>query len=82
MRGEHLKRLLLWLALTAAAVCLGFAVAWVVLAAATALLPPFRFPDDDDSLREFGPVLLAYGSWAMTSLLGTILAWRWVRRRF
>ena len=65
---------------SALAVVLGFGMAWVAMAAASAVLPPFRFPDDD-TLREYGPVLLAYATWALTSLIGTILAWRCMRVR-
>lgn len=76
-----MRGLVAWLALTALAVAVGFATAWVALEAAIAILPPFRFPDDDDTLREYGPVVLAYATWTLTSLTGSILAWRWVGRR-
>lgn len=76
-----MKRIVLWLALTAGAVIVGFGLAWVALGAVSAVLPPFRYPDDDDTLRERGPVLVAYATWGLTSLAGSVLAWRWVRGR-
>jgi hypothetical protein len=48
----------------------------------TAVLPPFRFPEDDDSLRNYGPVLIAYSVWGLTALVGSVLAWRWVNERY
>lgn len=69
------------LALTACAVVVGFGLAWVALFALNAVLPPFNYPADDDTLRERGPVFIAYATWGLTSLVGAVLAWRWVRRR-
>jgi len=60
---------------------IGFGLAWVALFALQAILPPFRYPADDDTLREFVPVVIAYATWGLTSLVGAILAWRWVRSR-
>jgi hypothetical protein len=74
------RTLILWVALTAAAVVVGFGLSWVALFAVNAVLPPFR-PEDDDTLREFVPAALAYGTWGITSLVGAVLAWRSVRRR-
>ena len=56
-------------------------MAWVALFALQAILPPFRYPADDDTLRELVPVAIAYATWSLTSLVGAILAWRWVRSR-
>lgn len=70
-----------WLALTACAVIVGFGLAWVALFALNAALPPFNYPADDDTLRERGPVFIAYATWGLTSLVGAVLAWHWVRRR-
>ncbi len=70
-----------WAVLTAGAVVIGFGLAWVALLALQAILPPFRYPEDDDTLREFVPVAIAYATWALTSLVGAVLAWRWVRSR-
>lgn len=76
-----MKSLLTWLALTAAAVVFGFGLAWVALGAVTLVLPPFRYPDDDDTLRDYGPVAIAYATWGLTTVVGAVLAWRWVYRR-
>jgi len=75
-----MKAVALWLTLTTTALIIGFGLAWVVLAAVNAALPPFGI-EDDDTLRERIPVALAYGTWAMTTLVGAVLSWRWVRRR-
>ena len=75
-----MKRVLLWGLLTGIAVIVGFGLAWVALFAVNAVLPPFH-PDDDDTLREFVPVAIAYGTWGLTTLLGAVLAWLWVRSR-
>jgi hypothetical protein len=72
------KQLVAWLVLTALAVAAGFALAWVAFSIAQAVLPPFR-PEDGDSWREYGPVLVAYGAWFLTAAIGSVLAWRWVR---
>jgi hypothetical protein len=74
------KALVLWLAMTAGAVLLGFCLAWVVLLAFNAALP-FRFPEDDDSLREYAPVAIAYATWLLTTVFGAAVTWRWVRGR-
>jgi hypothetical protein len=63
------------------AIAIGFGLAWVALFAVNAMLPPFRFPEDDDSLRDYGPAAVAYATWVVSSVVGTVLAWRWVRRR-
>ncbi|MBA3403989.1 MAG: hypothetical protein H0U13_04750 [Gemmatimonadaceae bacterium] len=76
-----MRRLALWLLLTGLAVIVGFGLAWVVLGALGLILPPFQYPDDDDTIRDYGPVLAAYATWGMTSLVGSALAWRWLRSR-
>lgn len=70
-----MRHLLVSLLLIPIGFAVGFVLAWVVLFAASALLPPFR-REDDDTWREFGPVALAYGTWAATTLVGFVLAWR------
>jgi hypothetical protein len=75
------RSVLVWLALTACAVGVGFGLALVTMLALDAVLPPFKVPADDDTLRERGPVLIAYATWGLTSFVGAVLAWRWVRRR-
>jgi membrane associated rhomboid family serine protease len=74
------KALILWVALTAGAVAVGLGMAWVALFALNAVLPPFR-REDDGTLREFVPAAIAYVTWGLTSVVGAVLAWRWVRRR-
>ncbi len=75
-----MRSFMLWLALTACAVVVGFAFAWLALLVVNASLPPFRFPEDDDTWRDYGPAILAYTTWGLTSLIGTVLASYWVRR--
>ena len=75
-----MKALVLWVALTAGAVVVGFGLAWVALFALNAVLPPFR-REDDGTLREFVPAAIAYVTWGLTSVVGAVLAWRWARRR-
>ena len=77
-----LKRLATWAMLTGIAVAMGFGLAIVALNVVNGMLPPFRVPEDDDSMRELVPVAVAYGVWGVTSLLGSALAWRWTGRRF
>ena len=57
----------------------GFVAAVAVLAATQALLPPFR-PEDDDTLRDYGPAALAYLAWGTGSLVTFLLGWRRIRR--
>jgi hypothetical protein len=75
------RSLVVWIALTVCAVVVGFGLAWVALFGLNTALPPFNYPADDDTLRERGPVIIAYTTWGLTSLVGAVLAWRWVRRR-
>lgn len=75
-----MRALLLWLAMTGVAVAVGFGLAWVVAFAVNAVLPPFRYPDDEDTLRNYGPVMIAYATWGLTSVVGAVLAWRWIHR--
>jgi hypothetical protein len=75
------KPFLLWLLLTVIAVAAGFVLAMIVSLALNAILPPFRFPEDDDSMREFIPAAITYATWATTTVLGSAVAWRWTRRR-
>lgn len=76
-----MRRVVLWLVLSAAAVGVGFLFALMVMSVLQAVLPPFRFPEDDDSWRELGPVLAGYGVWATMAVAGSVLAWRCVRSR-
>lgn len=76
-----MRSVLVWLALTACAVGVGFGLAWVTMLALDAVLPPYKVPADDDTLREREPVLIAYTTWGLTSFVGAVLAWHWVRRR-
>lgn len=65
--------------LIALAVVLGFGAGMAVVAIGKAVLPPFQ-PSDDDTLREFIPVALAYLAWGATTLIVLVLGWRRVRR--
>ncbi len=62
------------------AAVLGYLAALAVIEIARVILPPFQ-PDDDDTLREFVPVVLAYATWLVTSLAVAVVAARWRRRR-
>ncbi len=65
--------------LVAVAVSPGFGAGIAVVAIGNAVLPPFQ-RSDDDTLREFIPVALAYLAWSATTLVILVLGWRWVRR--
>ncbi len=69
----------LWAALTLAGLIVAFGVGFGVNVVVNAMLPPFRF-EDGDTMREFGPVALGYGSTAVTAFAGAWLAWRFVTR--
>ena len=75
-----MRAFILWVALTAGAVVLGFGLAWLALFALSAILPPFR-REDGDTLREFIPAAIAYTTWGLPSAVGGVLAWRWVHHR-
>ena len=49
------------------AAAVGYLAALAVIEMAGTILPPFQ-PKDDDTLREFVPVVLAYATWLLTSL--------------
>jgi hypothetical protein len=71
----------LWIAgVIVLAAAAGYLAALAVIEIARAILPPFQ-PDDDDTLREFAPVALAYATWVLTSLAVVVVAARWRRRR-
>lgn len=71
---------LLAVGLLALALFVGFCVGWGLLLVLNAILPPFR-PEDDDTLREFIPVALTYGTWAVTTLILVMAGWRRIRSR-
>ena len=75
-----MKRFVIWLVVTALAVAIGFGLAGVVLSVFNWVLPPFQI-EDDDTLRERVPVLIAYATWAITSVVGAVWAWRLTRDR-
>lgn len=79
--SDFMKPFLIWLTWTALAVMVGFGLAWVALAVVDWVLPPFRYPQDDDTLRERVPALIAYATWAIVSVVGSVAAWRRVRAR-
>jgi hypothetical protein len=71
----------LWIAgVIVLAAVLGYLAALAVVEIARAILPPFHL-NDDDTLREFVPVVLAYGTWLLTSSAVVVIAARWRRRR-
>lgn len=75
-----MRRFAAWLRLEGLAVIAGFGLAMAFMLATNAILPPFR-REDDDTLREFVPVAIAYAIWGFTTLAGAVFAWRWVSRR-
>ncbi|MGI8928659.1 MAG: helix-turn-helix domain-containing protein [Candidatus Limnocylindrales bacterium] len=54
--------------LAAIALVLGLGAGFVVIGAFNVVLP-FRYPEDDDTLRERIPVVLAYLTWVGTSIV-------------
>lgn len=58
------------------AVVVGFAAGLVAMWLTNALLPPFREDVDDDTMREFAPVALAYLTWAVTTVAVVLVALR------
>lgn len=75
-----LSRFLLGSVVLAVALGVGFLAAAAVVLALNAMLPPFR-PEDNNTLREFIPVALAYAAMAGTTLLVLFVAWRRLRSR-
>jgi MFS superfamily sulfate permease-like transporter len=69
------RKLAVAVGLIAIAIIAGFCAGAALLLVMIAVLPPFR-PEDDDTLREFVPVALAYLTWAVTTLVVLIAAWR------
>ncbi len=69
-----MRRPALLILLVAAGLTLGFGAA-LLLIRVVGLIVPFR-PEDDDALREFVPVGLAYLAWAGTALAVVVLGWR------
>jgi hypothetical protein len=63
--------------LVAVALVVGFGAGLAVIRVVGAVLP-FQ-PSDDDTLREFIPVALAYLAWGATSLIIIVLGWRRLR---
>ena len=78
-----MSRTVRWIALLISlgtiAIVLGFAAAVLVLVFLEAVLPPFR-PTDDDTLRAFVPVALAYLAWAVGTVVTLVLGWRRISR--
>jgi hypothetical protein len=68
-------KVLIGAALTAVAVGLGFLAGISVILLLNVFLPPFR-PEDDETLRELVPAALAYGTWAVSATVLSIVAWR------
>lgn len=79
MPGSRVKTIAFGGALVVAAVVAGFAAALLVIVIANAFLPPFR-PEDDDTLREFIPVAIAYVAGGTTALIGLVAGWRSITR--
>jgi multisubunit Na+/H+ antiporter MnhE subunit len=77
---DLVRRLLAWAALSGAGVVLGFGTALLVGIVLKSVLPPFG-PGDDDTAREFVPVALMYGTWAIVTVAISTLAWRYLSRR-
>ena len=75
---KALRRALIGLAVLAVALGLGFVAGMAVMLVMNAALPAFR-PQDDETLREFIPVTLAYATMAGTAGLVVVVAWRRLR---
>ena len=60
-------KVLLIMLLTAIGVAVGFGMVWVVLGLSNLLLGPFK-PEYDDTLRERGPVAIAYLVWVVCAI--------------
>ena len=74
------RRLLLGLALIPVAIGLGFAMGLAVISILNWILPPFQI-EDDDTVRDYGPVALAYLTWGMTTVATLLVGWRRLRSR-
>lgn len=73
-------KVILGIVLIGLAILAGFGAAAIVLTVLGAVLPPFQ-REDDDTLREFIPVALAYAAWVGTSVVVVVLGWRRLRMR-
>jgi hypothetical protein len=69
----------LLLSLGTIAIVIGFGAAVLVLIFLEAVLPQFQ-PADDDTLRAFVPVVLAYLAWGVGTVVTLVLGWRRIRR--
>ncbi len=62
------------------AIRLGSCAVFAVIGLSNVILPPFG-PEDDDTLREFIPVALAYLVGGVTTVLVVVAGWWWIGRR-
>jgi hypothetical protein len=76
----RLRRAAFVAALVALAVAVGFLAGMAVITVLGTILPPFREEVDDDTMREFVPVALAYLTLATTTLAILLLAMHRFRR--
>ena len=67
-------------AIVSLAVVVGFLAGMAVITVLGVVLPPFREEVDDDTMREFVPVALAYATWATTPLAFLLLTLHRFRR--
>ena len=67
------------MAIVVLVIVVGVVAALAVIGASNALLPPFR-DEDDDTLREYGPVAIAYLASIVSGTLVFIAGWRWLDR--
>jgi MFS superfamily sulfate permease-like transporter len=67
-------------AIVSLAVVVGFLAGMAVITVLGVVLPPFREEVDDDTVRQFVPVALAYATWATTSLAFLLLTLHRFRR--
>jgi ABC-type antimicrobial peptide transport system permease subunit len=72
----QLRFLIAAAAVVGIAVLAGFVAGFGVIWLTNALLPPFREEVDDDTMREFAPVALAYLTWAVTTVAVLLFALR------
>ena len=74
------RRILLWLAFSAAGVVIGFGLAFVAASAVSLVLPHCGL-ECDDTLPEFVAAAAAYGTWALSAVTTSVLAWREISDR-
>ncbi|HET6379715.1 MAG TPA: hypothetical protein VFH63_01595 [candidate division Zixibacteria bacterium] len=80
MHDVTARRILLWLAFSAAGVVIGFGLAFVA-ASAVSLVVPHCGTECDDSVPELVAAVAAYGTWGLSAVTTSVLAWREISGR-